>query len=108
MEAIAEPAITPYLCIFPQLGFDPLQDQVKMKQMPLCAIEILSASQSDKELTEKINRYFSVGIKSCWLVIPLLKLVSVFSDAHSQQTFLSGEVDDAVLGIKIDLAKVFR
>jgi Uma2 family endonuclease len=102
------PDTVPDLCIYPLLAFDPLQDKVKMKQMPLCAIEILSASQSDEELTEKISRYFSVGIKSCWLVIPLLKLVSVFSDAHTQQTFLTGIAHDAVLGIDLDLVQVFR
>ncbi len=102
------PDTVPDLCVFPQLTFDPLQDSVRMKQMPLCAIEILSASQTDEELTEKINRYFRVGIKSCWLVIPLLKLISVFSDPHTQRTFLTGTLHDEASGIDLDLDNVFR
>ncbi len=102
------PDTVPDICIFPQIAFDPLGDKVRMKQMPLCAIEILSASQTDEELTEKIDRYFRVGIKSCWLVIPMLKIVSVFSDASTQKTFLNGDLHDEVLDIRVDLNKVFR
>ncbi len=75
----------PDICIFPQLAFDPLADTVRMKQMPLCAIEILSVSQTDEALKEKIDRYFRVGIKSYWLVIPMFNMVIVFSDANTQK-----------------------
>jgi Uma2 family endonuclease len=100
--------IVPDLAIYPRFAFDPLHDEVKMTEMPLCAVEILSPSQTNDELVEKVVKYFSLGVKSCWLVIPTFQIVSVFSDASTQRTFFKGELHDEVLDIKIDLDKVFR
>jgi Uma2 family endonuclease len=100
--------VVPDIAIYPRFAFDPLHDEVKMTEMPLCAVEILSPSQTNEELIEKVEKYFSVGVKSCWLVIPTFQIVSVFSDASTQRTFFKGELYDEVLDIRIDLDKVFR
>ena len=100
--------VVPDIAIYPRFAFDPLHDEVKMTEMPLCAVEILSPSQTNDELIEKVVKYFSLGVKSCWLVIPTFQIVSVFSDASTQRTFFKGELHDEVLNIKIDLDKVFR
>lgn len=98
----------PDVAIYPVMAFDPLQDEMKMAQMPLGVIEILSPTQTDFELLEKIEKYFNAGVKSCWLVIPTFRLISVFSDRQTSKTFIEGQLHDPVLNITLDLGRVFR
>jgi Uma2 family endonuclease len=100
--------MVPDVAIYPLMPFDSLDDETKMIEMPLCAIEIISASQNDQELIDKIKRYFDHGVKSCWLVQPIFQIITVFSDKSTLKTFLDGELHDPVLDIKIDLKRIFR
>ena len=105
---IPEKDAVPDLAIYPLLTFDPLHDETKMTQMPLGVIEILSPTQTNEELLAKVGKYFDAGVKSCWLVIPTFRLISVFSDRQTSKTFIEGELHDSVLGIKLDVDKIFR
>ena len=105
---IPEKDAVPDLAIYPLLAFDPLHDEIKMTQMPLGFIEILSPTQTNEELLTKVGKYFDAGVKSCWLVIPTFRLISVFSDRQTSKTFIDGELHDPVPGIKLDVDKIFR
>lgn len=82
---------------------------VALTDPPLCAIEILSPTQSLQELITKAKKYFGYGVESCWLVIPGLKNVYVFSDAATYQIFRDDQtLMDTALNVQIELSKVFR
>ena len=99
----------PDIVIYPKLEFDYSKDEVRVTTPPLCAIEILSPTQSLQELIDKAQNYFSHQVKSCWLVIPGLKNVYVFSDPQSYTIFRVGQtLTDAALNISLDLAEVFK
>ena len=98
----------PDLCIYPKTAVDFLEDEVNVMEAPLCAIEILSPSQSLNELVAKAGKYFEHGVISCWLVIPLLKNIYVFSDREHYETFKSPQtLQDPALGLNINLSEVF-
>ncbi len=84
------------------------EDVLRMTEMPLCAIEILSPRQFMESLTEKFKIYFNAGVQSCWLVIPNLRLVSVYRDFKAYQMFYEGEIIDEKLDIRLPLNKVFH
>lgn len=107
---IAGKEYKPDLALYPpEVEPEDFQDDiVRMTDMPLCAIEILSPRQFLESLTDKLKVYFPAGIQSCWLVIPNLRLVSVYSDIKTARTFTSGEVIDDQLNIRLPLARIFR
>ena len=98
----------PDLSIYPKMEFTYSEDEVELTEAPLCAIEILSPSQSLQELIVKARKYFSYGVKSCWLVIPLLKNVYVFSSPDDYQIFRDTQtLHDTVIDVRLELSKVF-
>lgn len=99
----------PDIVIYPKMEFDYSKDEVRVTMPPLCAIEILSPTQSLQELLDKAQEYFGHGVKSCWLVIPRLKNIYVFSDPQTYTMFrVEQTLADAALGISLDLAEVFK
>jgi Uma2 family endonuclease len=99
---------TPDIGIFPAMELDFLHDEILMTQLPLCSIEILSPSQSLQELIEKAEKYFECGIKSCWLVLPGLKNVYVFSTIFDYKIFTEKEnLMDYQLNIEVPLSQIF-
>ena len=99
----------PDISIFPKMEIDYADDQIRVTEPPLCAIEILSPTQSLQELITKANKYFSYGVKSCWLVIPGLKNVYVFSSSEAYQIFRDTQtLNDPAIGVELELAKVFK
>ena len=78
--------------------------------MPVLAIEVLSPNQSINELLRKFDAFFALGIKSCWLVIPSLEVVKIFSQ-DSQKTFdmqHDTEVIDESIDIRLPLQQIFE
>jgi Uma2 family endonuclease len=98
----------PDLALFSPLPIDFLQDEIRMQTMPLLVIEILSPRQSIDEILEKFRGYFQLGVKSCWLVLPPLQSVSVFSAPNKEQTFSQSDVVDNVLNIRLAVEKIFQ
>ncbi len=100
---------TPDLAIYPQQALDFKNDPARREDAPLLVIEIQSASQSIKELVEKLEPYFNFGVKSCWIVIPTLQAILVY-DSPTHYEFYHGDeiLKDKTLNIDIDLKKVFE
>jgi Uma2 family endonuclease len=98
----------PDLSIYAKSDIDMSEDEIEVSVPPLCVVEILSPSQSLQELLAKAKRYFSYDVKSCWLVIPGLKNIYVFSSPDDYQIFRDNQtLHDAVIDVKLELAKVF-
>jgi len=99
----------PDISIYPFEVLDTDNDTIKTTIPPLCAIEILSPTQSLTELLFKARTYFEKEVKSCWLVLPGVNNIYVFSSAKEYEIFKMNEtLVDEKLNIKIEMAKVFR
>jgi Uma2 family endonuclease len=105
----AKDEIKPDICLYSnEIGFQEF-DILKMTEMPLLAIEILSPSQASKELKDNIRAYFDLGVKSCWLVIPDAQLISIYAKQGGFRNFdmRDTEVIDEVMDIHLPIQKVF-
>jgi len=101
--------LIPDVCIYPKRDLSIPFDILKMDDMPLLAIEVLSPRQFSSSLLEKFNAYFTLGIKSCWLVDPITHTVHVYSNITHWRTFAMDEViNDQVLDIQIPVAEIFE
>jgi len=98
----------PDVCIIPKMLLNPRQDVATVKEPPLCAIEIISPSQSVNELIAKAEKYFQYGVQSCWIVIPALQNIYVFSSPDDYEMYRASDtLADPVLDIELKLSEVF-
>jgi Uma2 family endonuclease len=90
---------------------DPTEDLdvLKVSQMPLLAIEVLSPTLGTAEIFAKFRAYFAAGIKSCCLVDPTLRTITVCSSPNDLNIYqlADGEVVDHVVDIRLELSKIF-
>ncbi|MDM8550549.1 Uma2 family endonuclease [Desulfobacterales bacterium HSG2] len=98
----------PDICLYPKRKIDfSVDDIIRMKEMPLLTVEILSPTQGSQEALDKFKIYFGAGIKSCWLVVPITRSVIVYSEAEKYQRFHTGDVVDGVLDIHLPIEDIF-
>lgn len=99
----------PDIAIYPSTLAYPKEDKVRLQEVPLAAIEILSPKQNLSDLLAKCNAFFTDGVKSYWLVLPGLNGVFVFHAPEEYDFF--GKDDtlvDKQLEIELGLKEVFR
>lgn len=100
---------TPDICLYPKKHINlASRDILKMTEMPLLAIEVLSPTQGTLEIVDKFAAYFSAGIKSCWLVIPPAQTIVVYSSMEQMKTFNHGELVDDAVSIQLPIAAIFE
>lgn len=99
--------IKPDVCIYPKRGLSRPYDILKMTEMPILAIEILSPKQGVQEIVEKIDAYFALGVRSCWLIDPTTAIVIVYRALEERKVFASGEVVDDLIGIRLPFDEIF-
>ncbi len=99
----------PDLSILPKQPLDLANDTIAVSEAPLCVIEIISPTQSLHELTAKARSYFAHGVRSCWIVLPPLRNIYVFTSPNEYQMFKANEtLHDPVLGVSFPLQEVFE
>ncbi|OQW93498.1 MAG: hypothetical protein BWK79_10790 [Beggiatoa sp. IS2] len=103
----AREEVKPDVCIYPKRRLSRPNDILKMSEMPLLAIEIISPKQGIYGIIEKFRVYFALGIKSCWLVEPTIETVTVYSAIDQRKTFVNGEVIDETLNIRLPVQDIF-
>ena len=109
LEMPEKPNSVPDICIYPKMEIDFLHDKISLSQMPLTAIEIVSPSQSNDDILSKFERYFSAGVKSCWLVLLSFKAISVYSAIGVYRFFTESEMlVDQATGIELALTSIFN
>ncbi len=102
------PDTVPDVAIYPTLKIDFLHDVTSMTAMPLTIIEIVSPSQSDAEILAKFERYFNAGVGSCWLVLPSLQAIAVYTGIGKYQFFTdTTTLTDPSTGINLALTEIF-
>ena len=99
----------PDICLHPRdaLSADWLTDDDEITIPPTLVIEILSPKQNLQPLVDKIREYGRHGVKSCWLVEPATRVISVFPATGGSRAFTEGLLRDESVGIEIPLGGVF-
>jgi len=105
------------VCVYYARDFDIIdpaenRDNLKVSQMPLLAVEILSPMQGTEDIFAKFRAYFALGIKSCWLVDPTLQTITVCASPRTTELNVykvtDQEVIDNVVDIHLPLSKIFK
>lgn len=100
--------MVPDLAIFPKLTPDMQYDVLWVQDFPLTTIEILSPKQDLDSLLEKARLFLAAGVKSCWIVLPAVGTLAVFTGPTTYRSFTNGSaVVDEVLGVEIPLVDIF-
>jgi hypothetical protein len=107
----AKEELKPDVCLYPsdfKLSL-PL-DLLKTNRMPLLAIEILSPRQLLEVVVSKFQAYFHLGVKSCWLVIPTQKTITIYKPNFELRVFdeRDSEIVDDSLGFSVPTWPLFK
>ena len=71
-------------------------------------IQILTLGQSLDGVVSNTHDYFKKGVKSCWIVLPSLASIYVFSDPENYEIYKSTEtLMDKKLDIELPLKAIF-
>lgn len=81
-----------------------LKDYPKYSEMPILAIEVISASQNIQDLLEKAEMLISKGVKAVWTVEPFTNTIFV-TDVKGTLKTSSKLVESE--GITVDFNKIF-
>ncbi len=79
--------------------------------VPDLAVEVVSESNTAKEVVQKVVDYLSAGSRLVWVVYPDLKQVHVYTDLTSAQILTEpAELDggDVVPGFRLSLTELFE
>jgi Uma2 family endonuclease len=104
--------LVPDVCVYtepPPGPDDETEDDIlKVSQMPDLTIEVLSPKQLLSDLVKKMKAYFALGVKSCWLVMPSVEVINVYSQTGKRTFGIdSHEVIDEVMDIRLPIQKIF-
>jgi Uma2 family endonuclease len=98
----------PDICIYPKMKIDFSNDIESMIEMPSTTIEIISPPQIEEVLVSNSKRYFAAGVKSCWIVLPIFKVIVVYSSLTQRQVFTEDmTLIDEITGIELTLNEIF-
>ena len=99
----------PDFAILPKMKINFQNDILAYTTVPLGIIEIITENQPLSDLTNRKNRYFTHGVKSCWIVIPEFKNIYVFSSTDDYDIFKETDtLKDKNLDISFSLKEVFQ
>lgn len=75
---------------------------------PVVAVEILSPSDKQSEVHEKVTMYLESGVQAVWIVDPLFRTVQIHQRGTGPKTFNDEETLSSVLpGLEIPVADLF-
>ena len=99
--------ITPDVSVYLRKNIKPnfSRDYSKFPEMPILAIEVISASQNIQHLLEKAKRLVKEGVKAVWTIEPFTNTIFVTTE-NSEKKFYNQEVESE--GIKVDFRQIFN
>jgi Uma2 family endonuclease len=101
--------VKPDVSVYPNLPEDWDTDVIFITEPPIIAVEVLSPKQAMTDITDKINNiYFLAGVKSVWIVVPLLQTITIRTPDGKKMTFSEGIIKDPVTNIEMPFEQVFR
>jgi Uma2 family endonuclease len=98
----------PDIAVYLPMKISKSKDILKMTEMPLLVVEVMSPTQGTQEVLDKFEIYFAAGIKSCWLLEPAIGAVTVYENLENFKTFVEGIIIDKVIDIKIPIQEIFE
>ena len=99
--------LTPDLSIYSREPLDFRHDEVQRTDPPLLVVEILSPTQGYQSVMDKVAAYFQNGVKSCWIVSPPIRAITILKPDGTEEVFHSGVAKDPAIGLTADVAAVF-
>jgi Uma2 family endonuclease len=96
--------------ISPELSAATPEDAVYVDGVPVLAVEILSPSDTQEDVLDKVTEYLAVGVAQVWLVEPVFRTVTVYRAGAEPQLFnAAGELsgDPELSGLRIKVAEIF-
>lgn len=82
----------------------------KWKFAPDLAIEVISPNDTYDKIFDKLNEYFSAGVKQVWLAEPRFERIRVYFSPDESKTFhKSDEItcEEILPGFRLNLADIF-
>ena len=103
---IGNGSITPDVCVYPKEKIKPnfLHDFPKFPEMPIVAIEVISASQNIQTLLEKARKMIKSGVQAVWTIEPFGQTIFV-TTTNGEKIVHNQTVESE--GIKVDFKKIF-
>lgn len=98
----------PDLCLYPQQSYSKEFDELVITTPPITIFEIVSPKQGMQELIEKFAAYFQAGVKSCWLLQPLMTTIHVFENIKQSKVYSEGIVQDPATNITLSFEEIFK
>jgi Uma2 family endonuclease len=98
--------LTPDISVYPRSEAKPdfLSDIHKFPEMPILAIEVISASQNIQDLIEKSQLLIDNGVKAVWTIEPFTNTVMV-TTKEGIKRFHNQEIENE--GIQVDFSRIF-
>jgi len=98
--------LTPDVSVYLRNNIKPnfLRDFPKYPEMPIVAIEVISASQNIQDLLEKAQVLVTNGVKAVWTIEPFSNSIFVTSN-KGEEIFHNQEVESEE--VKVDFRKIF-
>jgi Uma2 family endonuclease len=101
--------VKPDVSVYPNLPEDWDTDVIFITEPPIVAVEVLSPKQAMSDITDKINNiYFPGGVKSVWIIVPLLQTITIRTPDGKKMTFSEGIIKDPVTNIEMPFEQIFR
>ena len=101
-----EKGITLDISVYPSETVKPnfLKDYPKYPQMPILAIEVISASQNIQDLLVKADLLVAHGVKAVWTIEPFTNTIFV-TTCESEEKYTNQVVESE--GIQVDFKRIF-
>jgi hypothetical protein len=104
---LEELEISPDISLYEKPFFD--GNETIFVSPPLCIIQIASSNHIFNDMIINIGKYFDKQVKSCWLVIPMLKNIYVFTNRENYEIYKSPQtLLDMQLDISLNLSEAFK
>lgn len=100
-------SMTPDISLYPRQGLDLRRDVLRRPDPPLLTVEIFSPRQGMQEVMDKVDAYFRHGVRSCWVIAPPLRDLTIFTTDGGELHFHGGRATDPILGVTVDVDAVF-
>jgi len=99
--------LTPDVSVYERSQVKPnfLRDLPRFPEMPIVAVEVISASQNIQDLLEKAQLLVNNGVKAVWTIEPFSNSIFL-TTKNGEEIFHNQEVESE--GIKVDFRKIFN
>lgn len=104
----------------PDLAFVPYERRARQRTVPMAeawvvvpdlAVEVVSSSNSARDIVRKLAHYFKAGVKQVWVVYPIERQIYVYASRTVVRILQPGDVldgGDVIPGFRLPLDQLFE